>query len=469
LLCRVMCALLFVGWTAEWPLETDKILYLGLWRSPLQVFGPLFVSMPPLNLFPWQLLLLALAPVCLLWPGALRRRSAAMDTAIVISFASVAVTFLWGLVRGGSAYHAYYQLWRFLVALLIGLVLVSVIRKSGHVRLLGLTVIAAAVVRATLAVYFYWAFVHGRMDPLPPHLTTHDDSLLFVTGVVIVLSWALARASLASWLAAVSVSAVLVYAIVLNNRRLAWIELLFSIAVGYFVIPRGRVHRKVSRFLLVAAPVLLVYVVAGWGKPGAVFAPVRAISTAGSNQDASSLARQEEIRNLLYTLWAGGNPILGTGWGVPYQKFTSVYANFGAEWWQYLYLPHNSLLGVAVFAGLVGLCGIWLVVPVAAFLGVRGYRGSGGETIDRAAAMAAVCVLPAYGAQCFGDVGFQSLTGSLILGVAMGVAAKVAAWVAASEAARSPAASGRRIAATAAVPGGDLQAACASRAPLTAG
>ena len=468
MLCRVMCALLFVGWTAEWPLETDKILYLGLWRSPLQVFGPLFVSMPPFNLFPWQMLLLALAPVCLLWPGAFRRRSAAMDTAIVISFASVAVTFLWGLVRGGSAYNAYYQLWRFLVALLIGLVFVSVIRKSGHVRLLGLTVIAAAVVRATLAVYFYWTFVHGRMDPLPPHLTTHDDSLLFVTGVVIVLSWALARASLASWLAAVSVSAVLVYAIILNNRRLAWIELLFSIGVGYFVIPRGRVHRKVSRFLLVAAPVLLVYVVAGWGKPGAVFAPVRAISTAGSNQDASSLARQEEIRNLLYTLWAGGNPILGTGWGVPYQKFTSVYANFGAEWWQYLYLPHNSLLGVAVFAGLVGLCGIWLVVPVAAFLGVRGYRGSG-ETIDRAAAMAAVCVLPAYGAQCVGDVGFQSLTGSLIRGVAMGVAAKVAAWVAASEAARSPVSRGRTIAAMAAVPGGNLHAACASRAPLTAG
>jgi len=195
----------------------------------------------------------------------------------------------------------------------------------------------------------------------------------------------------------------------------------------YLVLPRGRVHRRVNRFLLLAAPVLLAYVVVGWGQQGALFAPLRAFATAGSNEDASSLARQEEIRNLLYTLSTAGNPLLGTGWGVPYQKVTSVYANFGPDWWQYLYMPHNSLLAVAVFGGLVGICGIWLVVPVAAFLAMRGYRAST-RVMDRAAAMAAICILPAYGVQCFGDIGFQSLTGGLILGVAMAAAGKVSAW-----------------------------------------
>jgi hypothetical protein len=42
--------------------------------------------------------------------------------------------------------------------------------------------------------------------------------------------------------------------------------------------------------------------------------------------------------------------------------------------------------------------------------------------------MSAVCILPAYGAQCYGDIGFQSFTGALILGVAVGVAGKVSAW-----------------------------------------
>jgi uncharacterized membrane protein YfcA len=90
-------------------------------------------------------------------------------------------------------------------------------------------------------------------------------------------------------------------------------------------------------------------------------------------------------------------------------------------------MPHNSLLGVCVFAGLVGLCGIWLVVPVTALLAMGGYREAAGP-IERAAAMSAVCILPAYAAQCYGDLGFQSLTCGLILGVAMATGAKVSAW-----------------------------------------
>lgn len=435
MLCRLLCALVFLALTAEWPLETDRLLYCGHWRSPFQAFGPLFVSVPGVNLFPWQLLLIGLAPVCLAWPGAFRKRAFAMDAAIVTSFASVALTFVWGWARGGSPYNAYYQLWRFLVALLVGLLLHSVVRSSRDLRVLGLTILTAALVRGTLCIYFYWEVVHGKIEPPPPYMTTHDDSLLFVAGVLISLSWALARRTWTAWLAAAFVSAHLLYAIVLNDRRLAWIELLL-VAALMFLVPRGRVRRRMTRALLLAAPVLLVYVVVGWGREGALFEPLRAVATTSGNEDASTLARQEEVRNLLFTMWAAGNPLLGTGWGVPYQKVTSVYANFGAEWWQYAYLPHNSLLAVAVFGGLVGIGGIWLVVPVAAFLAMRGYRGSRRPT-DRAAAMAALCVLPAYAAQCYGDIGFQSLTGGLILGVAMAAAGKTAAWAeAAPEAAR---------------------------------
>ena len=426
MLCRVLCALLFVAWTAEWPLATDPILYNGLWRSPFQVLGPLFVSVPGVNLFPWQLILIALAPVCLLWPGAFRKRAWSMDAAIVISFASVALTFVWGWTRGGSPYNAYYQLWRFLVALLVGLLLLSVIRSSRDVKALGFTVLLAALVRGTLCIYFYWEVVHGKIEPPPPYMTTHCDSLLFVAGILISFSWALARGTAPAWIGAALVSAELVYAIVLNDRRLAWIELLLVLGL-VFLLPRGRLRRRTTRSLLLAAPVLLIYAVVGWGREEAVFEPLRAVTSASGNEDASALARQEEVRNLLYTMWVAGNPILGTGWGVPYQKVTSVYANFGAEWWQYAYLPHNSLLAVAVFGGLVGISGIWLVVPVAAFHAMRGYRG-GARPAARAGAMAALCILPAYGVQCYGDIGFQSLTGGLILGVAMAVAGKTAAW-----------------------------------------
>jgi hypothetical protein len=376
-------------------------------------------------------MVLAVAPLVLLWPGASRGRSAALDAAILASFACVAATFLWGFLRGGSAYNAYFQLWRFLVALLFGLMLHAAIRTPRDLKAVGVTVFVAALVRAGLAVYFYWAVVDGRIDPPPPYMTTHDDTLLFVAGLVIAMSWALARRTGGAVTTAVVAAGLLLYAIVLNNRRLAWIELVLVVAVAYVLMFRQgwRVHR----WVVLAAPVLAVYLAVGGSQEGAFFAPARALSTAGSHADASSLARQEEARNLLYTLWQAGNPLFGTGWGVPYQKVTSVYSNFGPEWWQYLYMPHNSLLGVAVYGGLVGIFGIWSVVPVAAYLGTRGYHGAA-RPVERAAAMASVCILPAYGAQCYGDIGFQALTCGLILGVALGAAGKTAAWAAAPRA-----------------------------------
>jgi hypothetical protein len=280
-------------------------------------------------------------------------------------------------------------------------------------------------VRATLAIYFYWA-VAPHVVPAPSYMTTHDDSLLFVAGLLVLGSWALARGKATTAMAVGLVSGYLLYALVLNNRRLAWIEALLAFALVFLVLPRGRLRRRLAAGVIVAAPVVLLYALAGWGRTEAVFAPLRAFSTT-NYEDASTLAREEEIRNLLYTLWSASNPLLGTGWGMPYRKITSFYANYGAEWWQYGYLPHNSLLGVAVFSGLVGLVGIWLVLPVGAFLATRGYRGATGP-VERAAAMSAVCVLPAYAVQCYGDIGFQSFTCALILGVALAAAAKVSAW-----------------------------------------
>jgi hypothetical protein len=422
-----MCVLLFLAWVGEWPRETDSVLYSGLWRSPFEVFGPLFVSLPGIRMFTWQLLLIALAPACLLTPGAFRRRAPAMDAAIVVSFGSIAITFLWGWMRGGAAYEAYYQLWRFLTALLVGLLLLSVIRASRDLRPLGLTVLAAALIRGTLVMYFYWVHVQGRIVPPPEYMTNHDDALLFVAAILIVASWAFAKGGPMAWSLAVLVSLHQLYAIVLNDRRIAWVELAMACGLTYVLIGPGRWRRRVNRWLMATAPVVLLYVAVGWGREGAVFAPIQAFATTGSNADASSLARQEEVRNLLYTLSAARNPLLGTGWGVPYQKVTSVYANYSADWVLALYTPHNSLLGLAVFGGFVGIFGIWLVVPVAAFLAARGYRRST-DAVDRAAAMVAAGLLPAYGVHCFGDIGFQSFPCGLILGVAMAVAGKVSAW-----------------------------------------
>ena len=68
-----------------------------------------------------------------------------------------------------------------------------------------------------------------------------------------------------------------------------------------------------------------------------------------------------------------------------------------------------------------------------------------------AAAMAVLCFLPGYGVQCYGDIGFQSFAGSMLLGVAMGTAGKVSVW--AEESARARPGQPRRSGGTIAPPG----------------
>src|SRR5262245_43269698 len=220
MLCRVLCVLFLLAFTAEAP--NDTVLYGGLWRSPFEALGGLFVSLPGLNLFAWQLILILLAPFCLLRPGAFRRRDRTMDAAILVSLLCIALTFLWGWMRGGSAYNAYYQLWRFLLALLCALLLLAVIRGPRDLKPIGVTIVVAAVVRGILCEYFYWFVVRGQIDPPPSYMTTHDDSLLFVAAMLIVVSHALARRTWRAWFTATLVSLHLLYAITLNNRRLAW-------------------------------------------------------------------------------------------------------------------------------------------------------------------------------------------------------------------------------------------------------
>jgi hypothetical protein len=423
-LCRALCAVLLVAWIGEAPVWYDPVLYEGHWRSPLAVLGFLLVPLPGIRLYAWHLMLFALVPLALVSGAAFRRGASATYISVAASFLCLGVTLAWGLVQGGSAWAAYYQLWRLCAALVVAVVVVAVARRPADLRALGRTLVFAAAVRSVLAAYFYVFFGRGQVDPPPAHMTTHEDSMLFVAGFLIALAWALTKGRFTTWLATALVCGLIAVAIALNNRRLAWVELIVGLAFLYLMLPPRGVRRKLNRFALAAAPIVLLYAVVGWGRGGPLFAPLKALATTGSNADPSSLARVEENHNLIYTLATNGNPILGTGWGRNYVERTSVYTSGLAFWALYGVMPHNSLLGLTVFAGLVGLFGVWNVVPVAAYFGASG-AARAPSPIDRAAGTAVVAILPAYAAQCFGDIGLQMLTCCLVAGVAIGAAGSV--------------------------------------------
>lgn len=422
----IMLGLLFIGWVGEWPVKFDTDMYLGQWRSIFVVFGPLFVPVSGIRLFPWQLLLIGLAPFCFPGSSAARRHAPEMDRAILVSIACIAVTFLWGCLNSGSPYFAYYQLWRFLTALSIAFMLMSLVRTENDIIALGNTLVLATLIRATLCIYYFWTHLYGKVYPLPEYVTNHDDSILFVVATVIVLAWASLKGGRGPWIVAALVVPYVFYAMVLNNRRIAWVELGLSLPVTYVLIGAGALRSRINKWAIRVAPVLLIYVVAGMGSDSQFFFPVHALLTTGSNYDPSSLTRQEEARNLLHTLVDIGNPLLGIGWGRPYDKAESVWSNYPG-WLLTLYTPHNSILGLAAYAGLLGIVGIWGVVPVAAYLAARGYRHSTGP-VPRVAGISALGAIAAYSAHCYGDIGLQSFPGALVFGAALAVAGKISVW-----------------------------------------
>ena len=329
----VLTVLLFVAWVAEWPVALDPGMYNGLWRSPFALLGPLFVPLPGIRLFAWQLLLIGMVPVCLIARGAFKQRARELDRALLTSVAAIAITFLWGMARGGSPYFAYYQLWRFLAGLLVAYLFLCVLRTPKDLTFLAKSVVSAALIRGTLCIYFYWTQIRGsEWDSRLEYLTNHDDALLCVAAILITGSWAVTRGGSRAWFVAMATFPYLGYAMVLNDRRVAWVELAMAAVTLYFMLERGPLRRRIHRWALIAGPVLLAYVAVGWGREGALFAPVKALSSVGSSYDPSSLTRQEEIRNLLYTLSASGNPLIGTGWGLQFQKVESFWSNYSPDW-----------------------------------------------------------------------------------------------------------------------------------------
>jgi hypothetical protein len=190
---------------------------------------------------------------------------------------------------------------------------------------------------------------------------------------------------------------------------------------------------------MIVGPLVILYVIAGELSHSRIFAPVHAMASTGANNDASSLTREEEIRNLLRTLVDYGNPVLGTGWGLPYHKIESYYSNYNANWILVLYTPHNSIIGLAAFSGLVGIIGIWGIVPLSGFLAAQAYRNSNNKVLQ-AAAMTAIGAICTYSAQCYGDIGLQSFEGAALLGASLAAVGKVAVWNAAVPATKTAAA-----------------------------
>ncbi len=438
-----LCVVMLIGLSVDRPGDSE-----GRWASPfITIGGMLFqnlnkvVSIEALKFSGVFLLLCYLLVI----RGYRVLRGRARDTegslqpaapmlwgisiALLTMFA--AVTF--GALRGGDLQMAKIQVQAYLQLLAVAYLFSVSLRGERDYRLLAKVIVAAACVKAVMAMWVRMvlppAFPDqwGIMRELQ-YATNHGDSILFACAIAVLVGPWFHRPAGHRLRTVLLIVPVIIMGIIANDRRIAWVQ----VAVVLFVLIgmnwRSGLTRRIARVTVLMSPLLVAYVVVGWSSSSGIFSPVRFVrgivqpEMPDGSIDRSTLYRDIENFNLVYTFQT--NPVMGTGFGHPFGEL--VKGDSLSTFKEYAYLPHNSMLGIWAFTGGVGFTGIFSILTIALFLGIRSHARA--VRPDQAtAATAAIGCLGAYVIHLWADIGFTEAPTIFLVGLAIAVTGQLAA------------------------------------------
>ena len=409
-----MLSLLVMAWAIEAPGDVfadDKV------KTPWKKVGEVLwgklnevIPFPPLiftGLDFVVLLLFAIVAYRQLHKSTLDRTADWVDTPRPLGFflwmsvATVGWMAFYGLARGGSFRFILWQSIRWLYLPIVYALMRQALRGPVDIRLVGKLVLGVGVFRSIEAIVL--RFMFPSTDVLP-HATTHADSVLFAICVSILLAMVLEMPGKQTFKLCLLLFPIYLWAIKANNRRLVFAEIGLCLLVIWLMTPWRPLKRRVARLMAVGAvPFLLVYLPLGWNSDSPIFAPVKKVrSLTDSSANSSTLWRELENYDLVHTF--AQRPLLGSGFGHPYEepiKLPDVTGLYELE----PYIPHNSVLGLWAFGGLLGFALLWAMFPVGLFFTARAYRWAQ-TPLERVAALGAASAQVAFLMQGYGDLGF---------------------------------------------------------------
>ena len=342
---------------------------------------------------------------------------------------SVCVTFViglfaieaWGMIRGGKVEPSFFQAIQILAVPLVTMALAYSIRGSEDLNALGNIVVSVAVARGALVAFTYFVICLPAGITAPEYCTTHGDSTTFAAALLILVAHVIVdRKRRTVWRLGL-IGSFLLAAMVMNNRRLAFVCVGVGAMAMYIAMPPSRTRRRLNRILLLIGPLLFVYLIAGEGTTHPVFAPARLAWSALEQKDLSADSRDVENVNLVVTLTE--HPILGSGFGHEYIEALKIY-DISEFMPLYRYIPHNSLLWLWTVAGLVGFFWLWTLPLFAAYMGGRAFRLSEG-LFERVASLVCVGIVAVWISANWGDVGLASETNVMIFAIGLAIAVRL--------------------------------------------
>lgn len=347
--------------------------------------------------------------LCMLLEGAraggVKTQIPQMRAALLLCAGTTVVWFIMGLAQHGDFRAACWQIYLMLSGVFFAFCISAIFRTPRHYVMLAKMLLAAAAYRAVMCWLFYFSYVRPNLIPLPGHITSHDDSVLWVVSMLILMLRFIETQSIVERIKITLFLMLLAGAIQFNTRRLAWVSLAMGIAVLFALLPPGKAKRRVTRWALVVAPFVLVYVVVGWGSNARIFKPLSAFASVSTQEDASTKARNIENLGLIATANASSR-YTGTGWGHKYIELSNKYSIADLfELWPYV--PHNSILGLLAYTGMLGFAGYWLVFPTAMFFNARLAKTAQSQLAHQVGLIGAAQMIVCAN-QFYGDMGIFS-------------------------------------------------------------
>ena len=432
----VLTVLLFV--------EDQDTIYAKEWLGPFSWLhnGFFFLKMPHM-VRPFDHVLLLCLILALGKSDGKGPRVAPMRSTLLLSASTVFAWLVLGLARGGDIRWGCWQVYILMSGILFAFTIAANFRTPQHYAMLAKGLLIAAAYRAVMCWIFYFSYVRPMVIPIPEYITSHDDSVLWVVAVLLLVLRIMRTTRIGERIGAVLFILLLLGAIQFNTPRLERVSLAMGLVVLFLLMPPGRARRQAKRMLLVMVPVMALYVSIGWGRTERIFKPLAALSsvtTTGGQEDLSTKSRDVENLGLIHTAQANGW-LIGTGWGHQYQP-VSMKFDLGQYFELWRYIPHNSILGLFAFMGAAGYCGYWLAYPTAMFLNARMAKMAKSEAARDVGLIAAVQMVVCVN-QYFGDMGTFSYKVVYIMSTSFAIALRMpilsGAWAAAGVKVQRPA------------------------------
>ncbi|HEY8211813.1 MAG TPA: O-antigen ligase family protein, partial [Myxococcaceae bacterium] len=249
------------------------------------------------------------------------------------------------------------------------------------------------------------------------------DSVLFAAAFCIPLVRLLIAADKKSFQLCLVIWPMLIGGMIANGRRLVWVEISIVAVIVLLMTPWTPVKRALVRVMVLMLPFTPVYFAVGWNSNSAIFKPVKTFrSITDSNTDRSSATRDIENYNLIHTLKM--HSFVPMGFGHEYHEMVMA-DDISQAFPQYRFIPHNSVLGLWAFAGVLGFTGIWMMLGVAVYFAARSYRMT--RNVDyQTAALCCIGTIFIYLMQAYGDMGLVNWNGVFLVTPALVVAGKLA-------------------------------------------